>query len=61
MAVGSSYEDHLVYAEAIPSSRLFFAGEATDDENMGSVPGGLLSGQRAAKELTEHFLAAAPA
>lgn len=39
-------------------NRVFFAGEATDEDNYGTVEGGLLSGERAAREVHRTFCCA---
>jgi len=49
-AVGSDPEDRVQYARPV-ADRLYFAGEATDLEQYGTVHAALLSGQRAAQQL----------
>ena len=47
---GSSFEEHAILGEPI-ADRVFFAGEATNDDYPATVHGALLSGRRAARQI----------
>jgi monoamine oxidase len=58
-AVGSPPEDRMAYAQPL-GDRVFFAGEATEGADYGTVQAALRSGERAAEAIFRHVVGGAP-